>query len=264
MQVNEQVLARTVKLLRERKILVPTFAQMRDPATVPQKIKDRLKQVGLWDVDPVESVSHHVEERAEGTRRAVRQRQLDRVSVGAHRHRGADRRPGRQVVSDRGAQGRRRVWLPGAEAGVGAVRSDDAESGLAVDGQFLPRRGVRLRAVGLPGGRHSARGDEPRAVRVAQGDRGRGDRDARLRVEREGNLRQVLGDSPHAARLRDLQPVRGVRQLGVALPHDRQDDRRDLSADRAAPAIGWPASSRRPARPARFRPAIFCGRCIRT
>jgi cysteine synthase A len=53
MQVNEVVLARTVKLLRERKILVPTFAQMRDPSGVPQKIKDRLKQVGLWDVDPV-------------------------------------------------------------------------------------------------------------------------------------------------------------------------------------------------------------------
>ncbi len=53
MQVNKEVLARTVKLLRERNILIPTFAQMRDPATVPQKIKDRLRQVGLWDVDPV-------------------------------------------------------------------------------------------------------------------------------------------------------------------------------------------------------------------
>ena len=31
MQVNEQVLARTVKRFRERKILLPTFAQMRDP-----------------------------------------------------------------------------------------------------------------------------------------------------------------------------------------------------------------------------------------
>ncbi len=52
MQVNEQVLASTVKLLRERNILVPTFAQMRDPTTVPKKIKDRLAKVGLWDVDP--------------------------------------------------------------------------------------------------------------------------------------------------------------------------------------------------------------------
>jgi cysteine synthase A len=52
MQVNEKVLERTVKLLRERRIVVPTFAQMRDPSTAPQKIKDRLKQVGLWNVDP--------------------------------------------------------------------------------------------------------------------------------------------------------------------------------------------------------------------
>lgn len=53
MQVNEKVLARTVKLLRERRILVPTFAQMRDPASTPAKIKQRLRDVGLWDVDPV-------------------------------------------------------------------------------------------------------------------------------------------------------------------------------------------------------------------
>lgn len=52
MVVNEEVLGRTVKLLRERRILVPTFAQMRDPSTVPAKIKERLRQVGLWDVDP--------------------------------------------------------------------------------------------------------------------------------------------------------------------------------------------------------------------
>jgi cysteine synthase len=52
MQVNEKVLERTAKLLRERRIVVPTFVQMRDPSTAPQKIKDRLKQVGLWDVDP--------------------------------------------------------------------------------------------------------------------------------------------------------------------------------------------------------------------
>ncbi len=53
MQVNEKVLARTVARFKERKILLPTFAQMRDPSSVPQKIRDRLKKVGLWDIDPV-------------------------------------------------------------------------------------------------------------------------------------------------------------------------------------------------------------------
>jgi len=53
MPVNQEVLKRTVQQCRERKVLLPTFAQMRDPSLVPQKVKDRLKQVGLWDVDPI-------------------------------------------------------------------------------------------------------------------------------------------------------------------------------------------------------------------
>jgi cysteine synthase len=52
MQVDEKVLSRTIERFRERKILLPTFAQMRDPSSVPEKIKNRLKSVGLWDVDP--------------------------------------------------------------------------------------------------------------------------------------------------------------------------------------------------------------------
>jgi cysteine synthase len=53
MQVDENVLARTIERFRERKVLLPTFAQMCDPSTVPEKIKQRLKNVGLWDIDPV-------------------------------------------------------------------------------------------------------------------------------------------------------------------------------------------------------------------
>jgi len=34
----------------ERGILVPTFAQMKDPSLVPQRVRDELAQVGLWDV----------------------------------------------------------------------------------------------------------------------------------------------------------------------------------------------------------------------
>jgi cysteine synthase A len=54
MSMTEQTtLARTIERFRERKILLPTFAQMREPETIPQAIKDRLANVGLWDVDPV-------------------------------------------------------------------------------------------------------------------------------------------------------------------------------------------------------------------
>lgn len=52
MQVNEEVLKRTIDRFRERQILLPTFAQMRNPSSAPEKIQQRLKGVGLWDVDP--------------------------------------------------------------------------------------------------------------------------------------------------------------------------------------------------------------------
>jgi cysteine synthase len=50
--INEQVLEKAVKLCRERNVLIPTLAQQKDPSLIPQKIKDRLKGVGLWDVHP--------------------------------------------------------------------------------------------------------------------------------------------------------------------------------------------------------------------
>jgi len=50
--VNEEVLRRSAKRCRERGVTVPTFAQMRDPGSVPESVKTRLKQVGLWDLDP--------------------------------------------------------------------------------------------------------------------------------------------------------------------------------------------------------------------
>ena len=50
---EQTTLARAIERFRERKILLPTFAQMREPETIPQAIKDRLAHVGLWDVDPV-------------------------------------------------------------------------------------------------------------------------------------------------------------------------------------------------------------------
>jgi len=44
--------ARAIQRARERKIIIPTFAQMKDPARIPAKVKESLKGVGLWDVDP--------------------------------------------------------------------------------------------------------------------------------------------------------------------------------------------------------------------
>lgn len=53
MQINEAVLEKTVTRCRERNIILPTFAQQRDPSLVPQSIKHKLRDIGLWDVDPL-------------------------------------------------------------------------------------------------------------------------------------------------------------------------------------------------------------------
>ena len=52
MKIDEAVLDRAAKLCRERKVVIPTLAQMRDPAKVPEAVKKRLPKIGLWDVDP--------------------------------------------------------------------------------------------------------------------------------------------------------------------------------------------------------------------
>jgi cysteine synthase len=51
--VNEEQLKRTAARARERGIIAPTFAQMKDPNKVPDKIKEQLKGVGLWDLHPL-------------------------------------------------------------------------------------------------------------------------------------------------------------------------------------------------------------------
>ncbi|MFA6003796.1 MAG: pyridoxal-phosphate dependent enzyme [Elusimicrobiota bacterium] len=52
-KVREDVLRKTLELCRKRNIVIPTFAQLRDPRLVPAGARAKLKKVGLWDVDPV-------------------------------------------------------------------------------------------------------------------------------------------------------------------------------------------------------------------
>ncbi|HNW93910.1 MAG TPA: pyridoxal-phosphate dependent enzyme [bacterium] len=52
-KVNEKVLAKTVQRCKERGIIIPTFAQQKDPRHVPAEIRHRLSKVGLWDINPV-------------------------------------------------------------------------------------------------------------------------------------------------------------------------------------------------------------------
>jgi cysteine synthase A len=43
---------RVIQRAREKNIIIPTFAQMKDPSRVPAKVKDELAKTGLWDVAP--------------------------------------------------------------------------------------------------------------------------------------------------------------------------------------------------------------------
>ena len=52
--VCEESLERNVRKARENNIIIPTFRQLRDPERyVPDIIKDKLRSVGLWDIDPL-------------------------------------------------------------------------------------------------------------------------------------------------------------------------------------------------------------------
>lgn len=51
--VDHSILQKSVQRFREKEIILPTFAQMRDPETIPGNIKDKLKHTGLWDLNPL-------------------------------------------------------------------------------------------------------------------------------------------------------------------------------------------------------------------
>ncbi|RPI87183.1 MAG: pyridoxal-phosphate dependent enzyme [Chloroflexi bacterium] len=44
--------ARALNRVQERNIIIPTFAQMKNPELIPQAVKDELKGIGLWDLNP--------------------------------------------------------------------------------------------------------------------------------------------------------------------------------------------------------------------
>src|SRR5512139_392765 len=44
--------ANAIKRAKERNIVIPTYAQMKDPLKIPANIKNELKGIGLWDIHP--------------------------------------------------------------------------------------------------------------------------------------------------------------------------------------------------------------------
>ena len=48
--IMQDRLERTLQRVREKKIIIPTLAQQKDPTLIPADIQERLKEIGLWDL----------------------------------------------------------------------------------------------------------------------------------------------------------------------------------------------------------------------
>ena len=66
--IHQESLDRAIERARENGIIIPTFAQMRNPNLVPPQIVERLKKIGLWDVDPANlfRITWHNEHKMQG------------------------------------------------------------------------------------------------------------------------------------------------------------------------------------------------------
>ncbi len=51
LRVHREALNRAVQCAKERNIIIPTFAQMRAPGHIPDALRSRLKEIGLWDLN---------------------------------------------------------------------------------------------------------------------------------------------------------------------------------------------------------------------
>ena len=53
LKINKTVREKNIKRCIEKNIIYPTYEQMKDPSKIPSKIVERLKDVGLWDLNPL-------------------------------------------------------------------------------------------------------------------------------------------------------------------------------------------------------------------
>ncbi|HNV43768.1 MAG TPA: pyridoxal-phosphate dependent enzyme, partial [Exilispira sp.] len=51
LNINKEIRKRNIERCRTKNILLPTFEQMKNPQLIPSNIKEKLKSVGLWDVN---------------------------------------------------------------------------------------------------------------------------------------------------------------------------------------------------------------------
>ena len=219
---------RIAELCRQRGVIVPTIAQMKDPAKIPGSIRDKLADVGLWDVHPANlfRVSWKNEPVAHGG--------------GFNQGNWIEFPPELTQVPARiiGLSGK---WFPtgchkvGAAFGCLAPRLVSGEVDPATQKFVWPSTGNFCRGgafVSALLGCEAVAILPEGALRVAALDRRRDHRDAWIGIERKGDLRQVLGDQTIATRPRDPESVRRVGERRLALSRHGRSDRRDLRSNR--------------------------------
>ena len=52
-EINHAVRLKAAKLCKAKGITIPTFKQMQHPELIPDEIKSKLKDIGLWDINPL-------------------------------------------------------------------------------------------------------------------------------------------------------------------------------------------------------------------
>ncbi|NIQ39571.1 MAG: pyridoxal-phosphate dependent enzyme [Proteobacteria bacterium] len=53
LDVRQEQLEKTITRAREKNILIPTFEEQKHPETISEKVQNRLKKIGLWEIDPL-------------------------------------------------------------------------------------------------------------------------------------------------------------------------------------------------------------------
>ena len=53
LSIEEARREHAIQRVQERNIVIPTFAQMKNPELIPERVKESLSKVGLWDLNPL-------------------------------------------------------------------------------------------------------------------------------------------------------------------------------------------------------------------
>lgn len=53
LSINGESLKNNIRKAKENNVIIPTYKQMKDPSKIPEGISEKLKNVGLWDVNPL-------------------------------------------------------------------------------------------------------------------------------------------------------------------------------------------------------------------